>query len=487
MDPIVEDYAASLRDLKFNLLPIIENLTTIANENKQAAPGIVAAITERIYKCLPEHKLFALYLLDLVCKNVGPPYSALIGGDLFKIFSNVYVLVGSPARTKMERMYEVWSTAKVKGTSAPLFPREELDKIGNFLLQAGHRPKAGQPLIAEIDAILPRMKLRQASSPDAELAGRIEALEALKSIMQTQALSESDLQGIAQKLAVLRLQELSFEAPAPSAAPAPKSSAAPAVFQQLVESGLVRMEQLLKPNSKPVYEIVLPKTRYEPNVAVAPANPVEEMLIEAHKREELGYDKMRFHELIKVAKALAGSEKLQKFVTGAQLDTSTTQLLYECKPLKCALCGKRFEADERGLQRKRMHLDWHFRINKKQANFKANIQLRNWYLDNVAWVQFDDSNLLEYASSGPARRVEQVKAVRQYVVIALDDINMNNTCTVCLEPVKPTYDDHLGEWIWDECVHALGNKGRRIVHVACLDLKKRPGEDLERQAKAQRV
>ena len=76
---IVEDYGQSLNDLTFNSRPIIDNLTTIAKENPDVADGIIDAITNRIYKCIPEHKLFALYLLDFVCKNVGTPYNILVG------------------------------------------------------------------------------------------------------------------------------------------------------------------------------------------------------------------------------------------------------------------------------------------------------------------------------------------------------------------------------------------------------------------------
>ena len=78
-DPtIVEDYEASIKELTFNSRPIIETLTTIAQENTEAAEGILNVITTRIYKCIPEQKLFAMYLLDSICKIVGQPYNLLV-------------------------------------------------------------------------------------------------------------------------------------------------------------------------------------------------------------------------------------------------------------------------------------------------------------------------------------------------------------------------------------------------------------------------
>lgn len=48
MEDIRADYAASLLDLTFNSKPIINMLTTIAQENLHAAAPIVRAIEDRI-------------------------------------------------------------------------------------------------------------------------------------------------------------------------------------------------------------------------------------------------------------------------------------------------------------------------------------------------------------------------------------------------------------------------------------------------------
>ena len=66
MTDILEAYKQSLSELTFNSRPIIDNLTIIAKENPNVADGIVDLITQRIYKTIPDQKLFALYLLDSI-------------------------------------------------------------------------------------------------------------------------------------------------------------------------------------------------------------------------------------------------------------------------------------------------------------------------------------------------------------------------------------------------------------------------------------
>jgi hypothetical protein len=52
LEDIKADYAASLLDLTFNSKPIINMLTSIAQENLDGASGIAKAIEEHIVKVL---------------------------------------------------------------------------------------------------------------------------------------------------------------------------------------------------------------------------------------------------------------------------------------------------------------------------------------------------------------------------------------------------------------------------------------------------
>lgn len=506
--PLVEDYAASLKELTFNSRPIIVNLTTIAKENTDLADGILAAISHRIHHCIPEHKLFALYLLDLICKTVGAPYNVLIGDDIFKLFSHVFLLVDTATRARLVKMYHLWRVFRLKGGTMPLFPLAEMDRIQAFLQQAGFRvdvpPAATAPsaalLVAAIDTLLPAMERRSAGG-DTALQARCAALVELRQLLQSQALSPADLAGVQEKLVAMQRQEAAAVAAlmetssvasestpttpvvrsatvsvastpgATPVAPAAPVSRASALFSNLVASGLVSVDQSLKPGSKPVYKLVIPKIKYLGTTASPSANVLEQLLRDAAGGQSQ-YVQIKVKELVKVLKKVTEGG-LQQFVASGMLEPLTVQVLYETKLSKCAQCGKRFTGDDAGAARKRVHLDWHFRINKRQTNHKINIQSRAWYLEDAEWVRFDESTLLEYAVAVAARPDSSTtqRAVReQYVVVPSNDSDMNNVCLVCREHVKATYNDSLGEWVWDGCTYAPGTKsGRKIVHVACLE------------------
>lgn len=536
--PLVEDYATSLKELTFNSRPIIVNLTTIAKENTDEADGILAAITHRIYHCIPEHKLFALYLLDLICKTVGAPYNVLIGDDIFKLFSHVYLLVDTPTRARLVKMFDLWRVFRVKGGALPLFPLAEMERIEAFLQQAGFRRAPAGPtaalLVADIDALLPAMERRLRAGGDQALAERCAALADLRALLQSQALGPADLAGVLQKLALMKQQEqnqqnletqahqqlmlqnqgLLFQpqtpitqpqtplpqtpstlpptpqtlpaqslAPSLTQTPVPTELKARVLFGELLASGLVAVDQSLKPGSRPVYSLVFPRHKY---LGAPATNALEQLLLDASGQSQ--YVQIKVKELSKVQKAAA---PLQRFVASGDLDMLTLQVLYETKLSKCAQCGKRFTGDDDGAARKRVHLDWHFRINKRLTNHKANIQSRTWYISQDEWVHFDESSLSEQAAA-PVARAETAAAAparAQYVVVPPSETNMNNTCIVCREQVKATYNDALGEWVWDACVYAPGTKtGRKIAHAACLEeTSRKRGPDGLPEAKRVRV
>lgn len=531
--PIVEDYASSLSELTFNSRPIIDNLTIIAKENTDNAPGILAAISARIYRCVPEQKLFALYLLDSIVKTVGPPYNVLAGEEIFKLFSHVYLLVNEATRAKLVKIYELWRVTKTKGLSSPLFPPAQLTKIGDFLRQAGYRkPDASAPqklpsaagLVADIDTLLPVLQQKIASgSGDAALAAKHAALTELRVLLLSQPLQAHELAGIQAKLAPMMKQELAANSGTTPAAPMPSSASiisakgaqggsnpTPAIpattsrpeglFSALVASGLVKVDQSLKPGSRPEYGLVLPKHKYSPgNRGANSPSALEQLLLDANLTQKSQYEQIKFKELVKVAQKigdLGGSTTgIQKFVSSGVLDAATVQVLYETKASKCPQCGKRFTADDAGAAKKRTHLDWHFRINQKQANYKGNVQSRNWYLDDVAWVQFNDDDLLEYESAPKLeKRDANAAPVRApelaYVVIPSTATNTTNMCTICREQVKPTYKDALGEWVWDACMLVPGAPAdTKIVHVSCFEeasKKRGPDDDADRTVKRER-
>lgn len=517
MSEILESYNQSLNELTFNSRPIIDNLTVIAKENPDVADGIIDLLTQRIYKAIPEQKLYALYLLDSICKTTGNPYNILVGDQIFNLFSHVFQLVNEAIRNRMVSLFETWKVTKTRGTNEPLFPKSQLDKIDGFLKKAGY-PKSTtgglsqQSLINDISQLIPVFENKIRVSPNQKLSDRLKALNQLKLILSTQVMKINELQAIQNQLQSIKEQELTSSSskggtpagtpstiPAPaSLPPTPKANPVFQIFSDLILSGLVKKEQEPIPGSKPVYTLVFPQNKYSPsNNEFNSASTLEELLLSSSSIQRSDYDKLKFTEMIKVSK-LAANNNLQDFIKNNKPNSKLRDLLYDAKPSKCSICGKRFTTDQEGSTKKRLHLDWHFRINKKLSTKGSNVQSRNWYVDDYEWVHFNEDELLEYATDaklpdiGDADKATANIITSSYVVVPSSETNMNNKCLICREQVKATYNDEIGEWIWDGCIRqpGEGKSSRKIIHITCFNesnKKRSADEDLNVHVKRERI
>lgn len=526
---IVEDYSQSLNDLTFNSRPIIENLTNIAQENKDEAEGILEAVKGRIKKAIPEHKLFALYLLDSICKYVGNPYNILIEDEIFLLYTEVFTLVDDYSRNKMINLFETWKQTKLKNGSN-LFNSFEMDKIAKFLanykkttpvtLQRIQEPRASngdqqtlsrEKLIKGIDALIPVLRRKRAEFPDdARLPEKLNALDALRNILSTQKLQLKEHQAIEAQLKSIKQQYNASPSPAPATiTPGTIKSNAPLTNQQrsspvavvdpanelfnnLVNMGLIFADKPLKPGSELVYKLVFPRNKYTVN------NDMSYQLI-AQQYPQLSntklYEQKKFTELAKIQSAINESPQafLKSYDPYSGKNIKLLSLLYGAKGQPCALCGKRFPTDAEGRRLQTLHLDWHFRLNRKlggSANSSgasnAIIQSRNWYLNDYEWVDFRDSELLETSTDSKTatgqtgnaeNEVDNTPQIISYVVVVGD---LNNNCSICREHVNATFNDSVGDWCWMNCLQVPGSENpRKIVHVSCFNEannKKRSGD-----------
>lgn len=66
-------------------------------------------------QCPPAYVLPAFYLLDSICKNIGPPYLALFSRFIERAFLSAYHSVDPPTRTKLEELLGTWKTGGADG------------------------------------------------------------------------------------------------------------------------------------------------------------------------------------------------------------------------------------------------------------------------------------------------------------------------------------------------------------------------------------
>ncbi|KXS19541.1 hypothetical protein M427DRAFT_52952 [Gonapodya prolifera JEL478] len=132
-----DEFKSGLSDLTQNVRPLIHALTTVAQENEQAAPIIVQAIEERIRTAPAPQKLPSLYLIDSICKLVGPPYPTLFARNIVPVFSAAYASVDQDTRDRMERMIGTWGAqANGSGGNPPqqtVFPKEVLTRLNGVV------------------------------------------------------------------------------------------------------------------------------------------------------------------------------------------------------------------------------------------------------------------------------------------------------------------------------------------------------------------
>ena len=96
----------------------------------------------------PNKKLPALYVLDMIVKTVGTPYTVYLGRNLYSTFMDAYTLVDSMTRRQMDNLLKTWKEPIPNSIDRnPVFPPEVTRPIENALIKArtaalGHQQRA---------------------------------------------------------------------------------------------------------------------------------------------------------------------------------------------------------------------------------------------------------------------------------------------------------------------------------------------------------
>lgn len=131
-----EYYQHMLLSLTLNSKALIVELTAMAETYVDNAPQIVNLIEDRITKILPKYKLYSFYLLDSVIKNIGSPYNLLFAKNLYKLFTESYLIVeDTNTRQDLINLFQTWMTGH-SSTGLEAFPRDVLQKIESFIIKA---------------------------------------------------------------------------------------------------------------------------------------------------------------------------------------------------------------------------------------------------------------------------------------------------------------------------------------------------------------
>jgi pre-mRNA cleavage complex 2 protein Pcf11 len=165
--------------------------------------------------------------------------------------------------------------------------------------------------------------------------------------------------------------------------------------------------------------------------------------------------------------------------TNAALKTFRPELLralYSDQPNQCSTCGRRFLATPEGKANKARHLDWHFRINQRLAEFSSSRAAahRHWFPDAREWMQLEDFDASTAsaadgdASSGKpggaaAGSAGKLKGPEDLWIRAPAGVTKLN-CPICYEDMRSSHPEDLQDWVF---MNAVYNNGRP-VHASCL-------------------
>lgn len=513
LQAIGDDFYESLSDLTFNSRPIISSLTEIAQENVNAAQFITSAVEKRIEKATPNQKLFAFYLLDSISKNIGSPYTLLFGANLFQTFTQAYLLVNDETRLKFISLFKTWKIAK-NLSGLPLFPQEPIDKIERFLIKASSIYQQQQQLpsipniLTRVNKLVELTTKRSLTSHDDNIKSKLELINQLKFALESNSVPESSLPIVSKQVEDMMKQE--EELLRRSATPVPNLSnllPIPSV-SNVLPSSLPTPSNSNVINTNPI------------NTNPINTNPINTNPINAsNNKNPLGLlnniinlkkpkpktdlnsliTTLKKTGLVKEEKSIPSNSLLKSLLIKKEesnfnfnnknlfnLDPANEFKLIFIKnyPNKCGQCGKRFNDNEKGLNLRREHLDWHFRMNKKLKDGFIP-QSKIWYLDDEDFVNFRDDEIFNKEEDEDIKE-EKVEEVKKYVIVPQNS-DMSCICGICKETIKAEYDDELGEWIW---MNSIENKGK-IFHFNCfseanntlINIVKRNREEEEEESK----
>ncbi|XP_051175876.1 uncharacterized protein LOC127291029 isoform X2 [Leptopilina boulardi] len=154
--------------------------------------------------------------------------------------------------------------------------------------------------------------------------------------------------------------------------------------------------------------------------------------------------------------------------------------------MQCSSCGLRYATPEL-TSRYSLHLDWHFRQNRKGKDSQRKAHSRTFYYDLCDWTQYEEVEDLEDRAQSwfetEKQTTEVENAVTEDVPEEADQPSVPTgsatelRCHVCHDEFKQFYNEEMEEWHIKPAVVFEGNN----FHPFCLEDHKRA---LEKSAEA---
>lgn len=134
-----------------------------------------------------------------------------------------------------------------------------------------------------------------------------------------------------------------------------------------------------------------------------------------------------------------------------QRDDSVIADLYEPQR-KCPTCGIRFKEQEKYGK----HLDWHFRMNRKEKQKLKKAMSRTWFYTTEEWIKFEGDEGGEQPATPFFLREQTSEETedRPPPSVAADESQPN--CALCREKFTQYWDTDQEEWMFKNAVKVEG-------------------------------
>ncbi|OQR79525.1 hypothetical protein BIW11_05677 [Tropilaelaps mercedesae] len=160
--------------------------------------------------------------------------------------------------------------------------------------------------------------------------------------------------------------------------------------------------------------------------------------------------------------------------------------------LQCATCGQRFKQADKNSDKYAQHLDWHFRMARREREGLKKASSRKWFYDIPDWVQFEEVEDIEdrarsyfelqEAQHDSTSQDSQVASVQEIPSVPAKAIDQGeNICVLCREAFELFFCEESEEWRLKNAVLSDG----QVIHPACHEDFLRPARKLSPGIKAE--
>lgn len=137
--------------------------------------------------------------------------------------------------------------------------------------------------------------------------------------------------------------------------------------------------------------------------------------------------------------------------------------------LQCKTCGFRFCDTEKGKNMMGLHLDAHFRKNRRLREKSRKAMSRDWFIAEEKWIKQEEKDEMfeqlfthsfQDENSNP-----EIQDTEGTYVVAIEDGNAERKCPVCKEKLLSFWDQDKDEWMFKNAVKYQNE----IYHKNCYD------------------